>query len=125
MMISDVVRDIIPQPTVDLTLARQKVGQAQLSDRGHGLAAGIAAGVSHAGGARVGKRNFTFLLMARPGWAGGRRNRAAEIRKLFDQHKTDIAGHIVLVGDQDTQNLAVSQVRLATELPTVNRALRV
>lgn len=44
-LVSDIVRDVIPEPTFDLNLARKSVREAALSDRATELAAAIDRGV--------------------------------------------------------------------------------
>lgn len=127
---SDIVRGLIPEPTVDLNFVRKMIRQAPLSDRATSLLPAFqqAFATLHR---HAGLRKELYVLTDRQatGW-----KQIAEIRRLLDEQKQQIKTLLVFVGGAEVrdglatpaadQNLAVTELRLSGSLAPVNQPLR-
>lgn len=120
VLASDVVQDVIPEPTYDLNFARERIYQSQISDHGTNLMPALQRAVSILEG-RPAIRKEIYLIT--DGQAGGWRQMSA-IQNLLQEKKEQIRSHLVFVGESDTRNLGVSVLRMASALAPVNRSLR-
>lgn len=120
ILASDIAAPVIPEPTFDLNLARKVLREAILTDRATDLAPALARAIDILQG-RLAIRKEIYLFT--DGQAAGWRQ-IEEIRKGLARVKTGIRAHLVLVGEHENRNLAVSGLRIASELTPVRQPLR-
>jgi hypothetical protein len=121
LLVSDVVRAAIPEPTLDVNLARKLVREAELSDRATNIEAGIGAAVASARKIPGGNKRIYILT---DGQANGLRQREQIATLLNDVKAEGIHARWILVGTEPQQNIAVTNLRLTSALAAVDRALR-
>ncbi|MBM3847589.1 MAG: VWA domain-containing protein, partial [Verrucomicrobia bacterium] len=119
-LVSDIVRDVIPEPTFDLNLARKSVREAALSDRATELAAAIDRGVETLL-KRVGSRREIYLFTdgQLEGWRG-----LLDIKSRLDKVRDQVRAHVVLISEKDQKNISVRDLRLASGLAPAGQSLR-
>lgn len=117
---SDIVRDVIPEPTYDLNLARKTLREAQLTDRGTDLSPAIDRAID-ALHTRIGSRREIYLFTdgQQAGWRG-----LLEIRSRLERAKDEVRAHFIFVNEHETRNLSVRDLRLASGLAPVGQPLR-
>ena len=120
LLASDVVQEVIPEPTYDLNFAKERIYQAQISDHGTNLLPALQKAVKILEN-RPSIRKEVYLIT--DGQAGGWRQMGG-IQKLLEEKKDVVRTHLVFVGEQESRNLGVSVLRLAGALAPVNRSLR-
>ncbi|CAN5393720.1 BatA domain-containing protein [soil metagenome] len=117
---SDIARPIIPEPAIDLNLARSGIRDAILSDRRSDVLPALKQAVEllrrRAGTAKE-------LYVITDGQLGGF-NRLEEVRRLLDDAKQDLRCRFILVGGDEDRNLCVSDLQQASGLAPVDRPLR-
>jgi hypothetical protein len=127
-LFSNTVRDVIPSPTSDLALVREKIRQATLSDHATDVFAGLQrAQAALAATPGLNREIYVITDGQATGWhrgGSGGGGDGGRIVRLLQETKDAAATRVILVTDADTKNLAVTAVRLTTELPTVNKVLR-
>ncbi len=120
LLASDIVQDVIPEPTYDMTLATSAVKKAVLFDRGTDLYDAVRRAVETlTGRATVEKEIYLVTDGQASGW-----RKMRDIRRLLEEHK-DIRTHIVLVGQDEPRDLGVTAVKLDSALCPVNEPQRV
>lgn len=119
-LVSDVVRAAIPLPTHDLNLARKIIRDAPLSGRGTELDPVIKQALDTLAAQPDGAKSFYLLT---DGQAAGWKN-FAESRALLDQAHAAVTTRIILAGEEEGQNLGVSDLRLDSPLAAVGESLR-
>jgi hypothetical protein len=118
-LVSDVVKDVIPQPTHDLALARKTVREAQRSDRGTEMSSAVRRMVEVLQRQPVAVKQ---LFLVTDGQANGWKQ-LAETRALLDASR-DVRARIVVVGESEQHNLGVTGLRMAGALAPVNQPVR-
>jgi hypothetical protein len=120
LLASDVVQGAIPEPTYDMNLARKAIREAPLTDRSTDLFPAIEAAIKTLN-ERLALRKEIYLIT--DGQAAGWRQ-LGEIQSALERVKADVTTHIVLANEHEEQNLAVTDLRLASGLSPMNQALR-
>ena len=121
LLASDVVHEVIPEPTYDLTLAASSIREAPLFDRGSNLLVGMKAAMDNLKGRPAARREIYLIT---DGQASGFRQLDA-IRSLLEENRREVRSHIVLVGGVEERNLGVTSVRVDGGLAPVNQPVRV
>ncbi len=119
-LVSDTVRESVSEPARDLALARKSIREAKRSDQGTEWQPALRRAVEvlkKQPGAR--KSIYAITDGQAIGWKG-----VGEINRLLESVKREMRATLVLVGEGEERNLGVTDVRLATALPTVNQPLR-
>lgn len=118
--VSDVIRDVIPDPSYDLNLARKLIRDAPLTDRGTDVGAAMDRAIEVLK-TRMGVRREIYLFTdgQLAGWRG-----LLDVRSRLERAKNEVQAHIVFVSEHDTQNLSVRDLRLASGLAPVGQPLR-
>lgn len=119
-LVSDVARPIIPEPTRDLNLARKIVREARLCDRGTNLVPSIQEALKLLQ-ARAGARKELCIVTDGQSVAW---QRWADVLQLLDGARKRVRTRVILAGDNDEQNLGISDLRMTAGLPSVNQPLR-
>jgi len=119
LLASDVAQDVIPEPTFDLTFARERIHKALVSDRGTNLLPALQRAVKILEN-KPGSREIYLLT---DGQASGWRQMGG-IQQLLTEKKDSIRSHLVFIGAPEPRNLGVSVLRMAGALAPVNRSLR-
>ncbi|MBI3868628.1 MAG: BatA domain-containing protein [Verrucomicrobia bacterium] len=119
-LVSDTVRDAIPEPTFDLNLARKTIREAPLTDRGTDLGGAIDRAIELLK-TRVGARREVYLFT--DGQLTGWRN-LLDIRSRLERSKDEVRAHFVFVSEHETRNLGIRDLRLASGLAPVGQATR-
>jgi hypothetical protein len=135
LVLADAQPDPIPQPTADLPLVRQALAHVPLTDCGTGIHEGFKRAYNAlANAAGANKRIYLLSDLQADAWGGGGGDRepagkptggiAPDLLTLLDKHRNDVQVRVLRVTDDDTRNLHISAMRLATELPTTDKPLR-
>jgi hypothetical protein len=117
---SDVVQAVIPEPTFDFNLARKIIRQAPLTDRATDLFPAVQKAIDTLSG-RLALRKEVYVVT--DGQAAGWRNLAG-IQQILERAKSEIRAHLILVNEHETQNLGISDLRLASGLSPAHQPLR-
>ncbi len=120
LLASDVVQGAIPEPTHDINLARRAIREATLTDRATDLFPAVEAAIKTLN-ERLGLRKEVYLVT--DGQASGWRQ-LGEIQSALERVRDDITTHIILASEHEEQNLAVTDLRLASGLSPMNQSLR-
>ncbi|HEV7299067.1 MAG TPA: BatA domain-containing protein [Tepidisphaeraceae bacterium] len=120
LLAGDGVEAVIAEPTLDLNLARKTIREAKLSDRASNVVPALRTAVEGLKNKPSVRREMYF---ATDGQAVGWRQFESATRTLAES-KDAVASHVLLVGPKGDQNLAVTDLRLASGLPVVDRSLR-
>ena len=118
-LVSDVVKNVIPEPTHDLALARKSIREAQRSDRGTEMPSALRRMVEVLQRQPVSTKQ---LFLITDGQANGWKQ-LAETRALLDAAK-DVHARFVLLGESEQHNLGVTELRMASALAPVNEPVR-
>ena len=119
-LVSDVVRDVIPQPTHDLALARKFIREAKRSDQATDLPHAVRQVIDAAQRmAPAQKQLYVVTDGQATGWKG-----IGAVRTMLEPVRKEIHTRVILVGENEDRNLAVTGVRLGSALATVNQPLR-
>ena len=119
-LVSDTVRDVIPEPTHDLALARKAIREAKRGDQATEWQPALRRGVDVLRRQTTTHRQLYVITDAQAaGWKG-----VAETRTLLDEAKKDVTASIITVTEGETRNLAVTGLRLASALAPINQPLR-
>ena len=119
-LVSDGVKASIPEPTRDFPLARKAIRNAPRTDRGTDLQPAIQRALD------VFKRQTTAvkqLCIITDGQAVGWKA-IGETAAMLSAVKNDVQTRLVIVGDTEQRNLAVTGLRLASALAPVGESLR-
>ena len=119
-LVSDTVRESVSEPARDLALARKSIREAKRTDQGTEWQPALRRAVDvlkkQPG---VHKSIYAVTDGQAAGWKG-----TGEIRTLLESVKREMRATLVLVSEGEERNLGITDVRLATALPTVNQPLR-
>jgi hypothetical protein len=119
-LVSDVVKDVIPEPTRDLALARKVIREAKRTDQATEWQPALRKAVEVAGRqAGASKQIYAITDAQSSGWGS-----VAEARNLLEAAKEDVQSRLVVVNDGEQANLGVTDVRLASAMVTVNQPIR-
>jgi len=119
-LVSDLVKNVIPEPTRDRALARKIIREARRSDRGTEMQPAVrqAVEVLQRQPATV-KQLFVVTDGQAAGW-----KQLGETKALLDAAKKDLGTWLILVGEAEQHNLAVTDLRMASPLAPVNEPIR-
>ncbi|MCX6982288.1 MAG: BatA domain-containing protein [Verrucomicrobia bacterium] len=119
-LVSDTVRESVSEPARDLALARKSIREAKRTDQGTEWQPALRRAVEvlkkQPG---VHKHIYAVTDGQAAGWKG-----VGEIRTLLESVKREMRATLVLTTEGEERNLGITDVRLATALPTVNQPLR-
>jgi hypothetical protein len=118
-LISDVVKNVILEPTHDLALARKAIREAQRTDRGTEMSSAVRRMVEVLQRQPVAVKQ---LFLITDGQANGWKQ-LAETRALLDATR-DVHARFVLLGESEQHNLGVTGLRMAGALAPVNEPVR-
>ncbi len=119
-LVSDVVKGVIPEPTRDFSLARKVVRQAERSDRGTEIQPAIREAIDVLKRAAPPSKEIYLITDGQAaGW-----KQVGETRNAIDAVKSEIKTHLLLVGQGDSRNLGVTNLRLGSALAPVDEPLR-
>ena len=120
ILASDIANAVIPEPTQDLTKVRNTLAGARLSSRGSNLYPSVNLAIKTLKGrASVRKEIHLFTDGQLTAW-----KQMSEIQKLLDAEKKEVTAGVVFVGGHETENIAVTQLRMASGIAAVDRDLR-
>jgi len=119
-LVSDVVKNVIPEPTRDFALARKVIREARRSDRGTEMPPAVRRAVEVLQRQPAAAKQ---LFVITDGQASGWRQ-LAETRALLDSAKKDLRTWLVLLGEAEQHNLAVTGLRMASALAPLNEPIR-
>ncbi len=119
-LVSDIVRNVIPEPTRDRSLARKIIREARRSDRGTEMQPAVrqAVEVLQRQPSTV-KQLFVVTDGQAVGW-----KQLAETRALLSAAKKELGAFLILIGEAEQHNLAVTGLRMASPLAPVNEPIR-
>jgi hypothetical protein len=119
-LVSDTVRESVSEPARDLALARKSIREAKRTDQGTEWQPALRRAVEvlkkQSG---VHKSIYAVTDGQAIGW-----KRVGEIRTLLESVKREMRTTLVFTTEGEERNLGITDVRLATALPTVNQPLR-
>ena len=119
-LVSDTVRESVSEPARDLALARKSIREAKRTDQGTEWQSALRRAVEvlkkQPG---VHKHIYAVTDGQAAGWKG-----VGEIRTQLEAVKREMRATLVLTTEGEQGNLGITDVRLATALPTVNQPLR-
>jgi von Willebrand factor type A domain/Aerotolerance regulator N-terminal len=119
-LVSDTVRDVIPEPTRDLALARKAIRDAKRGDQATDWQPALRRALDvmqrQTG---IHKRLYVVTDAQAAGWRG-----TADARNMLEASKSEVQARMILIGEGEQRNAAVTNVRLASALATVNQPLR-
>lgn len=119
-LVSDGVRPLIPEPTFDLVLARQVIRDAVRGDRGSDLFPSMRLAVETLRRAPSVRRELYLVTDGqRIGW-----KQLDDLVALLNDARGEIHGHVVLIDQPETENLAITDLRQATGIAAIDRPLR-
>ena len=120
ILASDIGSPVIPEPTHDLVKVRRAVGDARLSSRGSDLYPAMKMAIDTLKGrAALRKEVYLFTDGQLSAW-----KRIGDIQRMLEAEKKDVTANLVFVGGHEEENLAVTQLRMASGLAAVDRELR-
>ena len=120
ILASDLANPIIPEPTHDLVKVRRAIGEARLSSRGSNLYPAVKMALDTLKGRSAARKEiYLFTDGQLVAW-----NQLAEIEKLLAAEKKEVGSNVVFVGGHEEENVAVSQLRMASGIAAVDRELR-
>jgi hypothetical protein len=119
ILASDVASPVIPEPTHDLVKVRRAITEARLCSRGSNLYPAVRMAIDTLKGRSAVRKEIYLLTDGQlVAW-----RQLGEIQKLLDGEKNEIRTSVVFVGGHEDENVAVSQLRMASGLAAVNREL--
>jgi uncharacterized repeat protein (TIGR01451 family) len=119
---TDAAEALLAEPTHDLNLVRKVLREARLSDRASDLQPPIETALETLKGrASVQREVYLITDDQATGW-----RQLGDIQTVLKRagKDEDVQTHLILVGQPETRNLAVTDLSLATGLAPVNRPLR-
>jgi hypothetical protein len=119
-MSSDAVNRLIPDPTLDLNLARATIEGAQLCDRATDVAPALRSAIDLLQG-KPGLRKEIYFIT--DGQANGWKQMDA-VRQMLAASAQDISTNLILVTSHEDQNLGVADLRQVSGLAGVGHPLR-
>lgn len=119
-LVSDTAREAVPQPTHDLAMVRKVLRDAKRSDQATDIPHAVQRVIDAAQKQDAAQKHLYLITDAQAtGWKG-----TGATRTLLEPVKKEILSRIILVGDSEERNLAVTGLRLGSALATVNQPLR-
>jgi hypothetical protein len=119
-LVSDVVREVMPVPTHDLATARKFIRDAKRSDQATDIPAALRQFIDAAQRLDASQKQLYLITDAQAsGWKG-----TGATRALLEPLGKEILTRVILVGESEDRNLAVTGIRLGSALATVNQPLR-
>ncbi len=118
---SDIVRTSIPEPSRDFALARKVVQNARRTDRGTEMLPALRQALAVLARQSLQQRRIYLIT---DGQAEGWKQLAETKAMLEEAKKANISARLVIVGDTESRNLAVTGLRIASALAPINEALR-
>ncbi len=119
-LVSDAVSDVVPRPTHDLAMVRKTIRDARRSDQATDIPHAVRRVIDAAQQQEAAQKHLYFITDAQAtGWKG-----TGATRALLEPVKKEVISRIILVGDSEEQNLAVTGLRIGSALATVNQPLR-
>jgi hypothetical protein len=119
-LMSDTVKQLLPAPTQDLAMARKLIRDAKRSDQATDVPAAVRLAIEAAQRLDASQKQLYLVGDAQAsGWRG-----AGATRALLEPIGKEIATRIILVGDSEERNVAVTGIRQGSALATVNQPLR-
>ncbi len=119
-LVSDTVRDVVPEPTHDLALARKAIREAKRGDQATEWQPAIRRAVEvlrrQTG---VHKHLYIVTDAQAAGWKG-----IAETRSLLDEAKKEVQARVITINEGELRNIGVTNLRLSSALAPVNQPLR-
>jgi hypothetical protein len=119
-MSSDAVSPLIPDPTLDLNLARATIQGAQLCDRATDVAPALRSAIDLLQG-KPGLRKEIYFIT--DGQANGWKQMDA-VRQMLASAGQNISTNLILVTSHEDQNLGVADLRQVSGLAGVGQPLR-
>jgi len=120
LLAGDGIEAVIAEPTYDLNLARKIIRDAKLSDRASNVVPAIRHAIETLKKKPAVRRELYFATDGQAlGWRQFETATAA-----ISEAKDDVASNILLVGPRAESNLAITDLRLASGMPVVNRSVR-
>jgi hypothetical protein len=111
---------VIPEPTLDLNKVRSVIDKAHLTSRGSDLFLALEKAMQTLSGRpEMRKEIYLFTDGQLVAW-----KQMDRLEQLLRDQKTQVSTSIILVPSDQDQNIAVTQLRLASGLAAVNRELR-
>jgi hypothetical protein len=114
------VAKLTPEPTPDGGLARKLIRDAQRTDRGSDWPAVLAQAFDLLGKQRASVKR---LFLITDGQAGGWKAVPQAVAQIKEQAK-GVLTHVIIIGEPDPRNLAVTDLRLASAFAAVQEPLR-
>jgi len=119
-LVSDVVKGVIPEPAHDFSRARKAIRDAPRSDRGTEMQAALRQAIDVLGrNAAAFKQVFLITDGQAAGWKA-----LGETRALLQSAKDTVGTRLVLLGESEPRNLAITGLRMASALAPVNEPIR-
>ncbi len=119
-LVSDTAQPVIPEPTRDLNLVRKIIREARLTDHGSNLLPCLQRAYENLRN-KAGARKELYVITDGQVLAW---QRWSDVLQLLNDAKRSICTRVIIVGDNDEQNVGVSDLRLAGGLPALNQPLR-
>jgi Aerotolerance regulator N-terminal/von Willebrand factor type A domain len=120
LLASDSIDAAIPQPTYDLNLARKTIDEAKLTDRSTNLFPAFRTAFGVLKKKATGRREFYLVTDGElNGWS-----QLPDIRKALDDTRDDIVTHLIFVGPDVKENLAVTDLKTSGDLSPADRPQR-
>ncbi len=120
VLASDLANPVIPEPTYDLSKVRRTIQEARLTSRGSNLLPSIDQALKMLEGRSVLRKEvYVFTDGQLIAW-----KQIGQVHKLLEARRKDVKSSVVLVGSHEEDNLAVSNLRMASGIAAVDRELR-
>ena len=119
-LVSDIIETAIPEPTRDLNLARKIIRDAPLTDRATQLLPALQQ-ASKLLAPRLAARKEIYLVTDGQSLAWQPWN---DTLRLLDSGKNNLRFRVILTGDSEEQNLAVTDLHAAAPLAPLRQPLR-
>jgi hypothetical protein len=119
-LVSDSVRDVVPEPTHDLALARKAIREAKRGDQATDWQPALRRALDvlrRQNG--VHKTIYVITDAQNAGWKG-----VADTRLMLDGAKKEVQARIITVSENEKRNLGLTSLRLSSALAPVNQPLR-
>jgi hypothetical protein len=120
ILASDLANPVIPEPTHDLAKVRRAIQEARLSSRGSNVFPSVKLALDTLRGrSSIRKEVYLFTDGQLVAW-----KQIGEVQRMLEAERKDVKANVVFVGGHEEQNVAVSQLRMASGLAAVDRELR-
>jgi len=110
----------IPEPTHGLKFAKDQIDQAPLSDRATNLYPAIRDAVATLKGRQTSRKEIYVITDGQAaGWAQDK-----DVQRTLEEVKAEVRARVILVGEPEPANLAVTELRLAEGLAPAEQPLK-